>query len=50
MKRRILCDGRKGGCDKIYEVEETLVIFDQYIQCPYCGRIALNPLYQGEEK
>lgn len=30
-------------CKNIYEVDETKVIED-WLQCPYCSRIAPNPL------
>lgn len=31
------------GCGNTYEVDETKVTED-WLQCPYCSRIAPNPL------
>ncbi|MBU0958177.1 MAG: hypothetical protein KKF56_05200 [Nanoarchaeota archaeon] len=45
----IECNKRKGGCGSQIEIADGSLV-EEYVECPICGKISPNPLYDGEEK
>ena len=46
----IKCNPKKFGCGMEYEVEKETVKTDKHLQCPHCGRVTENPLWDGTER